>query len=1053
MHAAVKKRAVGDGRGAVIVEAAAEEAAAAAVRNADAWGAVKADEDEDVDMSAPKKLSEVYDFVAKKGIKDLESLLSHIATNDEGMLTRGGDLTHDIGKLMDRLLPTSKISMIDFISSLSENNSEGIKRVLKMYLNSIERIKNDFTSFRLEKFKPMIYKSDSKSLKSLTEYLKGKSVTRVFLDAQTGNIFNKGFGEGFTFIMSCASFIDGGSKMTQQTIEGYGMTYLEDLTPFTLKHLYPDVVHVLTRLLEDGEYMNHVHINYKGRKLEVSCIDGISVNAVCEAVGFPGVRGEGIAGSTINVASRPATSDDDNHVLILKTMTDWSELVYVLSLLKKGIIVVFITNDWFCLALAALLGLPYVIFTLPSGYIHYYEFNPDFGELSPGEKKIIADKLEEIRTKKYDGDYKKLREEFNKDVNIIKTNLNTQMPFNRVTVPPSIVTKFEKDCANIIKDLDNLYEEYSNSKLPYTDEFLKQNRTLLQSNIIDIIINRLTQQVNKLRITYKAFGNNMQSLLSNKIKDGPDAVIPGLIAVLNDFFNNDIELMRTTLASTLIDTNKFGTWQGKGSWRDIFTSYINNYRPDLDIEIKGPSWDSYINMTTQLQPLDTFIDKITIGAGTGGGGASAGASAGAGGGGASAGVAGGICPGLTPVSGGAGGGPILHYINEATREQYDLECKLITPSKSALAAAAAAAVRAMGDGASGASGAAAAAVRPSRKRPRGPNQGGGARSDPVNDLIYDKLHKYTSKSYDEYRYKGSCARDVKQLLDNLVTEYNSTISNDELATKVFEILKLFEIDAYETNIGEEYRSEMFMLEEMINEITAGTFTLKQFAQYIFLKIFYDDYMMFVTEILSPIHLRVFLLSINKVGDLFTLEELETRLLSPSNVSTNTTSNTYTSSNTPITLTTDQITKILEKYASQHSSSNLAPQKTITAEQITTVLQDHKQELDDILHVPSSNVPSSNVPSSNVTYTPSSVSLTDAQLTQIVNLLYTITNTSSSSSNSSSITGGIHVGQQEITVGQTGGARKTRRRRRRHNRTRKANTAAAARRRRTIRRRK
>ena len=287
--------------------------------------------------------------------------MAAIATDPENLTSRIGDLIHDIlqevSSPMKGPSPPRPISMRDFVGILHPGDAAlGHIPSFLQNSNNILAVMNTFGRT------PPIQLFPAKDLTGLQAYLHGRGVKNILLDSQFGNIFTKGFGAGFTYIDATVSQIDGASKIGAKVLGELGIRYQQRYDEFVLPHFYSGVMH----RIRTGA-TNTVDIAYDGpagrANGSIACKSGISVNAICNAVGLDAPRGTGEESTPIQITTSGGAYVK-NHVVFVKTLTDWSQLAYCYYLNNVvGESTVFITNDEFCLCLAAILGLPFVLRT------------------------------------------------------------------------------------------------------------------------------------------------------------------------------------------------------------------------------------------------------------------------------------------------------------------------------------------------------------------------------------------------------------------------------------------------------------------------------------------------------------------------------------------------------------------------------------------------------------------------------------------------------------------------------------------------------------------
>jgi hypothetical protein len=782
-------------------------------------------------VPVPTRVADIYNYISQAlppGVTRDQlwnASLSLFTTVDDGMKTRGGDLTHDIGTRM-RVPIAPGQTMQEFITSFAPAAQQvNISSAIDQYISNPERIKQDFRAFRMGNYPPQIFNRVEGELQNLTDYLRHSGVQYMYLDAQFGNLLKEGFGRGLTYLSNIASDTDGGSKLSYHNVANAGIPYTYDTTPFIFNYLYPNVTHSLSK---NGN-KNTVTISYGGQSETISCLSGISVNAVCQAAGIGAPRGSGESGNPIVIEDAQTLSN--HHIVMLKTMTDWSELIFTKLLAMMGIRVVLITNDEFCLALAATLGLPYVIRTPYAGctYIELYQFDPNFDALDEPEKITICDKL--ILTDAYKGSLNYTLREFN---DVLTETYDSMV---HLQFPPRLISKLQAQFAiiktnyiNLCDTINNYYiagdlNNLANVTVATVDATItalgipiNEYRSLLTDSftIVDYIRDKLKNEIGSILTSYIAFGTRFQTLMSRDLPNEGVDVINDLFSLLLNFFGTDYAAIRDVLENILTTDDNIATIRGGDmrAWRtvlgrvlsDVARTYMLDAQTSLYLALgntpitinPGSYWD---NQGYKMKNIFFFINRTYT-----------------------------TIPTFFQYTPG--------YIK---RTPFPYSAEEIFPGLPI-------------------------------------NQGGGAVEDDateelMNAIMYE-LNNYTWPEYTDYFYKPSCSNTVEGKLAELaqIQDTESTVDTHILAKSIVSILDSLLIDAYETKVGPEYHAQIFILEEILRRIETGEYTYTDFALYIYATIFFNDAAMFVTDVLSPAGLRTLLTTINNIGNLFEIEE-------------------------------------------------------------------------------------------------------------------------------------------------------------------------------------
>ncbi len=764
--------------------------------------------------------------------KWVQLLYSFIRVSD-GMAARGGDLIHDIGRNnVNMPIPATGMNMINFINSRTHPSISGaVTTKLINYSSNIASIIRDFKNFRQVGFPPKQYnRKVAANLEQLTIELRNNGVNTIVLDAQFGNIFKDGFGRDMTLLMSTSSKVDGASKMSQKTATTYGIRYAEDNTQFTLPYLYENVRHSITHTSPN---LNRIIINDNGTNLAISCKSGISVNAVCKNAGLPIPRKyKNYSGKDIIMDSADIQYGK-NHIVMIKTMTDWAQLAYAKLLTMHGIGTVFITNDQYCLALAAVLGLPYVIQTptTDSDFINYYEFDVNYAELTNEQRIVILQKL--ILTP----DYKAI---LNKSINdIYEIIRKTSECFRRSFAPDAIkiriISKLDSvkvRAREIIDEIIHLNAIMAARGVPTVanDPAININkyRQLLQEpiNITTIVNDFIKLHMTNICVEFLSFGSQLQRYMNIEINTNINIFI-NVVQLVVEFCTNDVGVIEDIrhpieiLNSLHGDQNKaayFPPLNGDTSWNAKYTRAIRDAISELNLEddfnVEGfpiaiIPFNHWSDQGSDIKKLLYFvIDK---------------------------------------------------YANTLTRLFHN-PCIL--------------SVEEMIHGGLPFPG------FPIGLPPVPPNaneiMGGGKNNNMTeenNDNSFmtntDLLNNYVTYVFDtNYKYKPSCSNNVSELINSLALISSDPSKKGELATRILEILQSMSIDANESNIGDLYEIKLLDIQEYLDNFMSGTITAYDFALYVMNELFNSNSVMFVLDVLSGEELSNLLKSLNTLGGIF-----------------------------------------------------------------------------------------------------------------------------------------------------------------------------------------
>ena len=489
--------------------------------------------------------------------------LHQFGTATDIALARGGDLIHDIGAAAIQPISNSpaagNTSMIDFISAIMP----GYAATLTGYIRSIPAILRDFNQFRLNSISSTQIRYERAALEAFTAQLLAQGVNHVCLDAQFGNLFSSGFGSGMTYIASTASEIDGASKVGSAKLQRAGLTFATDTTPFVFPDFYTGVAHKLERT---GD-LNTVEIAVGANNIKVSCPSGFSVNSLCQLLKIAPPRGTGEPGKPITIVSGTAIANHLHHIMMVKPMTDWAQIVYVFLLNMLGVRTVFITNDQYCLALAAAIGLPYIIRTPYAGSytIEFYMCDPNFAPLSPADDAQIRAMFPigpdaSLQTLIDDWNYK------------IAKAIACMITYN---IPPPIIELFRAEMKAVTVEMNTILTALRGA----APADISPYRALLNVTVTAFIKTKIEQATTSVAIRFASLGDRLFQQLHVNIKDDTDT-IANVYYILNEYFSTQAEFMGVfnRLAGNDERISTRGT-APVGNWETYYRHYLAQVAP------------------------------------------------------------------------------------------------------------------------------------------------------------------------------------------------------------------------------------------------------------------------------------------------------------------------------------------------------------------------------------------------------------------------------------------------------------------------------------------
>lgn len=362
---------------------------------------------------------------AKAGKQEPFDTIIHIAgTDTSASIGRVADAGHDIDNLIYRGFPGGKRSYAEFARDLTLlcNNSDlkgnrrnydtvdKINTVIESFvgdksardeviLSTIEF--NDFKASSAGIYERAIFNTLTNEngglLGNIDGIIQDSSPFSVFVSEDGTPLIGAGrsVGKELQFFEHIVTKFDGATKPSEKSI-GRHMKYVEIPGNFTVHEFIPGYRHTYSMA---GAMVRIQIIRVRDAKVicTITCAAGVSVNALCEAVGLLPPRGKGKVKHKVTVEWAAGLTDDDIEpvlVLYIKTITDWAQF-YLCAMLwyKYGIKVAIVSFDRFAVRLARWLGTPIIIFVSPLGFANIIINDINILNLSVDDKKAILIKF------------------------------------------------------------------------------------------------------------------------------------------------------------------------------------------------------------------------------------------------------------------------------------------------------------------------------------------------------------------------------------------------------------------------------------------------------------------------------------------------------------------------------------------------------------------------------------------------------------------------------------------------------------------------------------
>lgn len=226
--------------------------------------------------------------------------------------------------------------------------------------------------------------SEGEYMEKFRAYLERQGCNTIILDSFNSNPIEYHFknsqaGEEvkWIYLNSSVCNTDAGSKIGQAKIEQYNMSFINELSPFNVLKFFNSRKHTFS--YDDRTGFGTIQCLSKEATilLETSIKGGFSVDGLCKKIGF-GVPRNGANPNQPIIKGVPFDEKKKAELLLIKTITDYSQVYYAAFLYHiLNIKTLFITNDRFCLRIAKLFELPYVLRSISREKNKGYIFAPD----------------------------------------------------------------------------------------------------------------------------------------------------------------------------------------------------------------------------------------------------------------------------------------------------------------------------------------------------------------------------------------------------------------------------------------------------------------------------------------------------------------------------------------------------------------------------------------------------------------------------------------------------------------------------------------------------
>jgi hypothetical protein len=479
-----------------------------------------------------------------------------------------GDLVHDINGLVISKVKSnngrSERDVIDYLvteSGNSDANKINIRKEVETDFltttgnarpSAITKWLNDYLK------ENNLYLEASKQSDDIETFIRNLGDCKtILLDSQFENIVTNYFAnQGFTYLFPTVCLTDGATKLASKTVDKVGITFKTHFADFAVHNFFDSRKHTFSTSNNKNASIRVTKPGVAGGAgaavppdvtiLEASVEGGFSVNGIAHVALDNIARGKGVVQSDgINKPKieEPISLNKKLELILLKTITDYSQVYYAAVLWHiLGYKTVFITNDTFCLPLACLWELPFVILSKINDPPECYIFSKGVIDIVEDTKRRL-DKLYDINLEEMQHDIIKAindyisryEEQFYttgiikellasdiaiKDLNDIKSSVNDKFSqLKKIQAADKSDDNYKSLLAMGFSTDKDLKTSINTIMLGDNQKVLKQvekKYTKINSQIksqIEVLRNEISTNYNKIGINISKFYNYFRGLL------------------------------------------------------------------------------------------------------------------------------------------------------------------------------------------------------------------------------------------------------------------------------------------------------------------------------------------------------------------------------------------------------------------------------------------------------------------------------------------------------------------------------------------------------------
>lgn len=518
--------------------------------------------------------------ILQKRIDEFNKIINDLSIIPKNNIRILADLLHDIDQLIDKPIIGSPYNIVHFLASFSDATADQFADI-NSGLSALKTKGGKASDDKIFEFMDLSNaamntflftpaaavaadadaadaadadadeQKENPIIRAFKEIMEKNLCKTIILDSQTGNPIRNNFKrkaddvEQWTFLYPTVCFTDGASKLTEKSIKSLQIEPKYNLIPFSILKFFDNRIHTFN--YNPKSKLSNIEVakldNIAVPLLNASIKGGFSIDGICTSIGFPTPRNASDPNQILNIAATLGTPDKKAEMLLIKTITDYSQVYYAALLYKVlGIKTLFITNDRFCLRLTKMFNLPFVLYAGGKSHLEKcYIFDTSVLELKPEEKSDIIEKINLLKT--------------NAPINyeqVAKDNLQTlkdeyKIYFQKATTIPELIAAdiVRKEIEDFFKDIDYKQQLINDIDIAdISDDQIKQFiilKSISNENLSNYLFN-LDSKKSYCKIMYSSVQKSINDKISVTVHSVNISSLNKYINYLQDKLDKTLEL-------------------------------------------------------------------------------------------------------------------------------------------------------------------------------------------------------------------------------------------------------------------------------------------------------------------------------------------------------------------------------------------------------------------------------------------------------------------------------------------------------------------------------